>query len=344
MRSRAIGVLAVSEIGLGCTSFGNDWGRRTDEPAARAIMHAALDAGIAFFDTSDSYGDSEEYLGRFLRGRRDSVIVATKFGERRPGLPPAAGASRRWIRTAAERSLRRLGTDYIDLYQLHYPDPNVPVEETLQALDELVSAGKVREIGCSNFTGAQVREAAGAAAATRTRPLASAQIELNLLRQAALADIVPACNALGVAVIPYFPLASGVLTGKYAAAGPAAPESRIAKLRGNLAARVLAPERRAALAEELQLGGVSQATVTLVRSLGSFAAERGHTTAELAVAWLLARQETATVIVGASTPEQVRANALAASWRLTAGEAATAGAIARGEAGLNAAGSQGQEG
>jgi aryl-alcohol dehydrogenase-like predicted oxidoreductase len=293
MDSRRIGALEVSVVGLGCNNFG----RRLDAAATAAVVHAALHAGINFFDSADIYGGtlSEEYLGRALRGRRDRVVLATKFGmavdEQRQGARPD------YVRRALDDSLRRLDTDYIDLYQLHRPDPAVPIADTLGALDEAVRAGKVREIGCSNFSAEQLREAAAATSDGAAR-FVSVQNEYSLVKREPEAEVLPECERQGLAFLPYYPLASGLLTGKYRR-GQAAPKG----------ARI-APGGRY---DDL----LSADHLDLVEALKTFAAAHRHTLLELAVSWLLSRPRVASVIAGATSPEQVAANAKAASWRLT---------------------------
>jgi aryl-alcohol dehydrogenase-like predicted oxidoreductase len=294
METRRIGSLAVSAAGLGCNNFGT----RVDERATAAVVGAALDAGVTFFDTADVYGDgrSEEFLGRALGSRRQGVVVATKFGHRSGG--PERGASPAHVRRALEGSLRRLGAEHVDLYQLHTPDPLVPIADTLGALARLVDAGLVREIGCSNFSAAQLREAA---AATPCAPrFASVQNEYSLLHREPEAEVLLECERLGVAFLPYYPLANGLLSGKYRRGRPA-PEGT----------RITGGGRYAALLDDANLDAVER--------LAAFAEGRGHSLLELANAWLLARPAVASVIAGARTPEQVRANAAAAgAWRLDA--------------------------
>jgi aryl-alcohol dehydrogenase-like predicted oxidoreductase len=295
MNRRTIGSLPVSAVGLGCNNFG----KKLDAAGTARVVHAALDAGITFFDTADSYGSttSEVFLGEALGTRRKDVIVATKFGskldEHRHGASPA------YIHRAVDDSLRRLGTDYIDLYQLHWPDPEVPVADTLGALDDLVRAGKVREIGCSNLSADQLREAARAPRPGAAR-FASLQNEYSLLHRDPEADILPLCRELGMAFIPYFPLASGMLSGKYRRGQPPPAGSRIAE------------GRHADLFNEPNLD--------LVERLIAFCKARGHTILELAFSWLLRKPAVVSVIAGATTPEQVRANAAAADWQLSDAE------------------------
>jgi aryl-alcohol dehydrogenase-like predicted oxidoreductase len=293
METRRIGALEVSVVGLGCNNFG----RRLDAAATATVVHRALHAGINFFDSADIYGGtrSEEYLGRALRGRRDRVVLATKFGmavdEQRQGARPD------YVRRALDDSLRRLDTDYIDLYQLHQPDPAVPIADTLGALDAAVRAGKVREIGCSNFSAEQLREAAAATSDGAAR-FVSVQNEYSLVKREPEAEVLPECERQGLAFLPYYPLASGLLTGKYGR-GQAAPKG----------ARI-APGGRY---DDL----LSADHLDLVEALRTFAAAHRHTLLELAVSWLLSRPRVASVIAGATSPEQVAANAKAASWRLT---------------------------
>jgi aryl-alcohol dehydrogenase-like predicted oxidoreductase len=228
MEHRSIGALSVSVVGLGCNNFGP----RIDADASAAVVYAALDAGIDYFDTSDTYGKglSEKYLGKALRGHRDQVVIATKFGF--PGSADAgvARGSAAWVQTAVERSLQRLGTDRIDHYQLHFPDPEVPIAETLGALHDLVQAGKVREIGCSNFDSPLIREASDVAAARALTPFRTVQNRYSVLYREPEPEVIQACAELGLGLIPYFPLESGLLTGKYRK-GEALPKgSRLATM------------------------------------------------------------------------------------------------------------------
>lgn len=292
METRKIGSLDVSVIGLGCNNFG----RRLDFDGSAAVVRAALDAGINFFDTADVYGSgqSEEYLGRVLGQRRKEVIVATKFRGEMQGQ--GQGASPAYIRRAIEASLRRLGMDYIDLYQIHSPDPDVPIADTLGALNELVQSGKVREIGCSNFSAEQIRDAA---AIPNVRHFASVQNEYSLLKREPEAEVLPECERLEMAFIPYYPLAVGLLTGKYRQGQPAAGKTRITMGGPDYAAKWL-----------------QDRNLSLVAALTSFAESRGHTILDLAFGWLLHQPAVASVIAGAMTPQQVQANA-AARWPLT---------------------------
>jgi aryl-alcohol dehydrogenase-like predicted oxidoreductase len=292
MDHRSIGSLRVSVVGLGCNNFG----MRIDAAATERVVHAALDAGINFFDTADIYGStkSEEFLGRALAGRRDRAIVATKFGmavdEQRKGARPD------YVTRACDDSLRRLDIDHIDLYQLHQPDPGVPIADTLGALDGLVKAGKIREIGCSNFSAEQLDEAERATKSGAAR-FVSVQNEYSLLHREPERAVLPACDRLGLAFLPFFPLASGLLTGKLEPGKPAPADSR------------------------LSLPWTSRFTtdknVRIAEALKAFAAARRHTLLELAFSWLASRQQVASVIAGATSPEQVRANAAAANRSLT---------------------------
>jgi aryl-alcohol dehydrogenase-like predicted oxidoreductase len=305
MEKRRIGSLQVSVVGLGCNNFG--W--RLDADATAKVVHAALDAGVNFLDTADIYGDtkSEEYLGKALRGRREQAVVGTKFGmkvdDQRHGAKPA------YVRQAAEDSLRRLGTDYIDLYQLHQPDAETPIADTLAALDELVKAGKVREIGCSNFSAQQTREAEAA-----LRPggahFVSLQNEYSLLHREPEREVLPECERSGLAFLPYFPLANGLLTGKYRAGRPAPQGTRIST-----------QERFGKL--------LNQRNLEIVEGLIRFAESRGHTILELAFSWLLAHPVVASVIAGATSEQQVRSNAGAAGWKLTPADLAEVDRILR---------------
>ena len=296
METRRVGSLGVSVVGLGCNNFGG----RLDEERTRAVIDAALGEGVTLFDTADSYGNtrSEEFLGRILEGRRDEVVLATKFGGWRHDLGREGGARPEYVREAAEASLRRLRTDRIDLYQLHTPDETTPIADTLGALDELVREGKVREIGCSNFTAAQLRQADGAARASGGARFVSVQNELNLLATDDVDDALSKAARLGMAYIPYFPLASGLLTGKFQRGEPLPPGTRVAGWPA---------ERR-----DEQL---TDATWDRIEELTRFAEERGRSLLELAFAWLLTKEPVASVIAGATAPEQVAANVAASRWR-----------------------------
>jgi aryl-alcohol dehydrogenase-like predicted oxidoreductase len=303
MEQRRIGELSVPVVGLGCNNFG----RRLDAAGTAAVVDACFDAGIDFFDTADMYGEglSEEYLGKALQGRRDEVTIATKFGAPGSSDEGVARGSAAWIRTAVERSLGRLGTDRIDLYQIHFPDPEVPIAETLGALHDLVQAGKVREIGCSNFGSTRLHEAASAAKDGALTPFRTVQNRYSALFRDPEAKVVPACQELGLGLIPYFPLESGLLTGKYRA-GVELPEgTRLAGMPEDQRARFLADD-----------------TLERVENLRGYAEERGHTLLELAISWLATNPVVSSVIAGATKPEQVHANAAAAGWRITDAERA----------------------
>ncbi len=285
MDKRKIGSLDVSVVGLGCNNFG--W--RIDDAATAGVVNAALAAGINFFDTADIYasGESETFLGRALGKRRSEVLVATKFGmkmdEQRQGAKPE------YVRQAAEDSLRRLGTDHVDLYQLHQPDPKVPIADTLGAMEDLKRAGKVREIGCSNFTAGQMREAAG--------HFASIQNQYSLLHREPEKEVLAECVREGVAFLPFFPLASGLLTGKYRL-GKRPP----AGSRGD-----------AGWGPKVY----TDKNLETVEALIQCAESKGHTLLELAFSWLLAQPAVASVIAGATSPDQVKSNAASPDWKLT---------------------------
>jgi aryl-alcohol dehydrogenase-like predicted oxidoreductase len=310
MRMRRLGNsgLKVSEVGLGCNNFG----MRIDQAGTQAVVDACFEAGINFFDTADVYGasKSEEFLGKALGKRRKEVVVATKFASPMGEAPWQRGGSRRWIMEAVEASLTRLGTDYIDLYQMHRPDADTPIEETLRALDDLVSQGKVRYIGNSNFTGWQIADADWTAGKDHDVPFVSAQNEFSLLRRAVEHEILPACERFGLGFLPFFPLGSGLLTGKYKR-GEAPPEGT----------RLAAWGARGAQA-------LNDRNFDKVEALETWAAERGRSLLELAFAWLLGHPVVSSVIAGATKPEQVRANAATADWRLTADEVAEVGKLA----------------
>jgi aryl-alcohol dehydrogenase-like predicted oxidoreductase len=302
MEFRRLGTsgLVVSVVGLGT----NNLGMKLDDAGSREVVHAALDEGITLFDTADSYGASEERLGALLEGKRDDVVIATKFGSdvRRRGLSNGedwgARGSRRYIRRAVESSLRRLRTDWIDLYQLHRPDPATPIEETLSALDDLVRAGKVRYLGSSNFTGGQVADAEWTARTRGLERFVSAQNEYNWLDRGIEADLVPALEQYGIGLLPYFPLASGLLTGKYKRGEAAPAGSRIA-----------------------DWGRESVLTDTafdVIEGLEAFARSRGVTLLDIAIGGLAAQPAVSSVIAGATSREQVQANVAAGNWQPSA--------------------------
>ena len=302
MEFRRLGAsgLVVSVVGLGT----NNLGMKLDEADSRAVVHAALDAGITLFDTADSYGASEERLGVLLDGRRDDIVLATKFGsDVRPrgldnGVDWGARGSRRYVARAVEASLRRLRTDWIDLYQLHRPDPLTPIEETLAALDDLVRAGKVRYLGSSNFTGWQVADAEWTARTRGFTRFVSAQNEYSWLERGIESALVPALEHYGIGLLPYFPLASGLLTGKYPRGQAPAPGSRIA-----------------AWGRESLL---TDAMFDVVEGLSAFAAARGASLLDLAIGGLAAQPAVSSVIAGATSPEQIAANVAAGQWRPSA--------------------------
>jgi aryl-alcohol dehydrogenase-like predicted oxidoreductase len=299
MRYRRLGNsgLVVSVVGLGCNNFG----RKVDDAGTKLVVDAALDHGINLFDTADIYGEpqgsSESAVGKALRGRRDDVVIATKFGMDMHGLngvDHGARGSRRYVTRAVEASLRRLDTDYIDLYQLHRPDDATPIDETLAALDDLVRAGKVRYLGNSNFAGWQIADAAWTATTSHRTPFISAQNEYNWLERDVEADVVPACEHFGLGLLPFFPLASGLLTGKYKRGTAAPADGR------------LAGERYASRLED--------ANWDAIEAIDAFANARGVTMLDVAIGGLAAMPAVASVIAGATRPEQVAANVAAGEW------------------------------
>ncbi|MFN8638451.1 MAG: aldo/keto reductase [Dehalococcoidia bacterium] len=301
--------LEVSVVGLGTNNFGG----RTNEADTKSVIDACFEQGINFIDTADVYGNrglSEEFIGRALKGRRHEVLIATKFANPMGEGPLTRGGSRSYIMRAVEDSLRRLDTDYIDLYQMHAPDSHTPLEETLRTLDDLVSAGKVRYIGNSNYAGWQVADAHHVAKAGGYVPFISAQNAYSLLDRRPEAELVPAMRKFGLSMIPFSPLASGLLTGKYHR-GEAGPEG--ARLSSGAMAQRMLTDRN----------------FDTVEALEGFAQSHGHTLLELAFSWLASQPFVATVIAGATKPEQVAANAAAASWRLSAEEMAEVDQITR---------------
>ena len=292
METRTIGSLKVSVVGLGCNNFGMRIGRKE----TAAVVDAALDAGINFFDTADIYGGtkSETYLGAALGARRDDIVLATKFGA--PYEGHEGGASAAYIRRAVEDSLTRLGTDRIDLYQLHVPDPKTPIAETIGALGELVAEGKIREFGCSNFTVALLEEAAAATPAG-SPGFVSVQNQYNILYREPEDGVLEYCERNGMAFLPFFPLASGLLSGKYRAGEPPPEGTRLAAM-GDRATSQLTEERLATVA-----------------ALDELARHHGHSVLDLAFGWLLSRPAVASVIAGATRPEQIAANVAAGEWR-----------------------------
>jgi aryl-alcohol dehydrogenase-like predicted oxidoreductase len=293
------GVLQVTVVGIGCNNFG----RRLDAAGTAAVVHAALDEGITFFDTADIYGEgkSEEMLGAALKGRREEAVIATKFGHVSGGSE--RGGSRRWIRIAVEDSLRRLDTDWIDLYQLHSPDPETPIEETLETLTELVNEGKIRCAGSSNLSGWQIADADWVARNRGLTRFVSAQNAYSLLDRSVEDEVIPACERFDVAMIPYSPLANGLLTGKHRRGQPPVPGTRLATVPGANASRWLTDQN-----------------FDLVEALERFAQERNVTLLDVAIGGLAAQPQVASVIAGAMSPEQVQANARAGRWRPTAAD------------------------
>ena len=296
--------LKVSAIGLGTNNFG----RRLDADATALVINHALDMGVTMIDTSNSYGDgySEDYIGRALKGKRDKAVIATKVSSTVGDGPNDGGNSRQHIMAAVEDSLRRLQTDYIDLYQIHWHDPNVPIEETLRALDDLVRQGKVRYTGCSNFTAWQVCEAAWTSRTLGVAEFASVQPKYSLMDREIETELVSFCDAYGVGILPYYPLANGFLTGKYRRGEAVPTGTRLA---------------------ENDRGMFTDANFDLLDKLEAFCEARGHTVLELAFAWLLANDAVSSVIAGATRVEQIIGNAKAASWQLTADEVAEVNAI-----------------
>ena len=307
MEMRTLGTSgpAVSLVGLGCNNFAG----RIDFAASEAVVHTALELGITFFDTADTYGHrggapggSEEFLGRILGARRKEIVLATKFGMAMGSIQ--GGASRNYILSEVEASLKRLRTDWIDLYQLHRPDPRTPVEETLGALDQLVRQGKVRFIGCSYLTGAQLDEARGISAREKLAAYITCQNEYSLLERGIEKDLVPAMAKYGNGLLPYLPLAGGMLTGKYRRGAPPPAGSRFSYTRWQADQFMTASRWR------------------VVEALEQFAAARGKSLLELAMGWLAAHQNIPSIIAGATKPEQVAANVAAVNWRPNAEEMA----------------------
>ncbi len=288
--------LKVSAIGLGGNTFGNG----ADEAQTGRIINRALDIGVNFIDTADVYsrGVSEQFVGKAVKGRRHEALIATKVRGKMGDLPNDEGLSRAHIMAGIDASLKRLGTDYVDLYQVHQVDANTPIYETMSALDNLVSQGKVRYVGCSNFAAWQICEALWAADRKNLTPFVSVQPRYNLFDRAIERELVPFCRQYGIGIIPYSPLAGGILTGKYKA-GEAPP-----------------PDTRAGRNQRMQ-SQLNSETLGKVSALRKWAEQRDHTVGELALSWLLSRPEVSTIIAGATRPEQVDANAKAAEWKLT---------------------------
>ena len=292
--------LSVSEIGLGCNNFGG----RVDQSGTKRVVDAAMDHGITLFDTADVYGgsNSEVFLGKALGSKRSDVIIATKFGMAMGQDALSRGGSRRYIMKAVEASLDRLGTDYIDLYQIHFPDPATPIDETLSALDDLVRSGKVRYIGSSNFSSWQIADADWTARSEGYSRFVSAQNHMNLFERAVVHEVIPGCRHFGLGMLPYFPLASGLLTGKYVRGEPAPEGTRLA----NAGARAG--------------GALSDHNFDRLEALTNFADERSRTLLELAFGWLLSFEEVSSVIAGATREEQIQGNVEGAGMRLDADE------------------------
>ncbi len=299
--------LKVSKIGLG----GNNFGWRADEQTSVTVINHAIDMGVSFIDTADMYdqGHSEEFIGKAIKGKRHQVIIATKFGSPMGEGPNERGGSRHYIIKAVDASLKRLQTDYIDLYQMHVPDLSTPIEETLCALDDMVRAGKVRYIGCSNFAAWQLCEALWTSKVKNLHSFVTVQSQYSLLARQIESELVPCCQAYDISVIPYSPLAGGFLTGKYHRGEELPVDGRLAG--PNPAYRRI----------------FTETNWDKLTKLEAFATERGHTVGELAVAWLLARPWITTVIAGAKKIEQVSANVAAAEWKLTAEEVAEVDAM-----------------
>jgi aryl-alcohol dehydrogenase-like predicted oxidoreductase len=294
--------LRVSPVGLGCNNFGG----RLDRAASIEVVHTALDAGITLFDTADIYGQrggSETILGEALSARRKDIVLVSKFGLAMDDEGRRKGGSARYVATAIEASLKRLKTDWIDLYFLHRPDPTTPIEETLRALDRLVTQGKVRSIGCSNFSATEVIEAERVAGANGLNRFIACEDQYNLLSRHIEAELIPAMRRCDLTLLPYFPLASGMLTGKYRFGAPIPAGARLSQAR--YSDRFLNNEN-----------------FLIVESLRAFCEARGRSLLDLAFGWLLAKPVVGCVIAGASTPEQVRQNVAASGWRLDAAEMA----------------------
>ena len=290
--------LRVSTIGLGCNNFGG----RIDQAATAGVLDAAFDHGITLFDTADVYGErggSETVMGELLGDRRKRIVLASKFGMAMDDEGVKKGGSRRYIMQAVEDSLRRLRTDWIDLYQLHAADPLTPIEETLRALDDLIRQGKIRYVGCSNVPAWQMAEAQWTAKVEHLSAFVACQDEYSLLVRGIERDVMPAARQYGLGLLPYFPLASGLLTGKYKRNAPMPEGARLTKTQ-RLADRY-----------------ITDKNWPIVEQLGDFAEQRGRTMLELAFSWLLAQAPVASVIAGATRPEQIAQNVKAGAWKLS---------------------------
>ena len=308
MRYRQLGHsgLSVSVVGLGCNNFGGSFGAKLDLDGTRAVVETALECGINLLDTANTYGDrggSETLLGKVLKGHRDEVVLATKFGSDMGEGPGVARASRWYVRRAVEESLQRLGTDRIDLYQLHRPDGVTPFEETLSALDDLVREGKVLYVGSSNLAAWQVTEADWVARTTGVTRFVSAQNHYSLLERRAEDELLPACEKAGVGILPFFPLANGLLTGKYRKG------------------------RERPTGTRMEGRDIPEKTWDRIEKLAGFAEERGRTLLELAFSGLLASPVVSSVIAGATSPEQVKSNAASADWELSREDRAALAAL-----------------
>ncbi len=292
--------LQVSVIGLGTNNFG----ARNDYPEAERLLKQAIEAGINFIETSNTYGGgtAEEFIGKALKGRRDQVLLATKVASNMGDGPNQHGASRKHILTQVEASLKKLQTDYLDLYQIHYYDSFTPLDESLRTMHNLVTQGKVRYIGCSNFAAWQVAEAMGVVRALDLEPLVSVEPEYSMLKRGIEKELLPCCQRYNIGILPYFPLASGFLTGKYRRGQPAPAGTRLA-VQTKRAEFILTDEN-----------------FDVLKQLEAFATARSRTMVELAFAWLLAHSQVSSVIAGATQPEQIIANAKASDWRLTSEE------------------------
>ena len=310
MKYRDLGTtgLTVSEVGFGVWTVSTGWWGKIEEAQGVDLLVKAFDHGVNLFDTGDTYGlgYGEEILAKALKGQRHDIVISTKFGydfythqEREGHTERPQDFSPEFIRYACEQSLRRLDTDYIDLYQMHRPDPATPIEETLRALDDLVRQGKVRYIGCSNFEAWQIVEAAWTSDASGIARFTSAQPEYSLVNRQIEAQVLPVCGRYGLGILPYFPLAHGFLTGKYRRD------------------EELPPGARLTLSESARERRLTASNFDLLERLAAFTGERGHTVIELAFAWLLAHSEVSSVIAGASTPQQLEQNAAAAGWTLS---------------------------
>ncbi len=299
MEQRKLGQLDVSVIGLGCNNFGG----RIDAAATNNVVAASIDAGINFFDTADVYGGglSEELLGKAIAGRRSDVLIATKFGSPGRDTGEHKRGSAGWVKIAVEQSLKKLGTDHIDYYQIHFPDPEVPIEETLGALHDLVVAGKVREIGCSNFGSGRLQEAAEVSAAKNYTHFAGVQNRYSVLTRDPEEKVLPTCKQLGMGFIPYFPLESGLLTGKYTDSINLPEGSRLANM-----------------GEQDRKRFMSDGALEQVNKLSQFAETSGYTLLDLAISWLVSKMEVTSIIAGATRPEQVVANVEATRWHMSA--------------------------